>query len=94
MRTRTLALPASTGTRFLLGRAPNCDCVVPEECVSRRHAQVWNEEGRWWLRDLGSRNGTRVNGVRVTERTEVRPGDRVNLGGAVYRLSARGAAYA
>jgi hypothetical protein len=90
-RVPSLALPRATGTRMLVGRAPNCDCVVPDDCVSRRHAQVWNDGGHWWLRDLGSSNGTRVNGVRVIEATEVRPGDRVNLGGATYRLSARGA---
>ena len=88
-RVPSLALPRATGTRMMVGRAPNCDCVVPEECVSRRHAQVWKDGGHWWLRDLGSRNGTRVNGIRVIEATEVRPGDRVNLGGATYSLSAR-----
>ena len=93
-RVPSLALPATTGTRVLLGRAPNCDCVLPDECVSRKHAQLWRDGERWFLRDIGSRNGTRVNGVRVSEITEVRPGDRVNLGGAVYRLSARGAACA
>jgi len=71
------------------GRAPTCDCVVPEDCVSRRHAELWREDERWLLRDLRSRNGTRVNGVRVIEPVEVRPGDRLNLGGAPYRLRAR-----
>jgi len=70
----------------LVGRAPSCDCVVPEECVSRRHAQIWREGERWYLRELGSRNGTRVNGTRVIERVELRPGDRVSLGGATYRV--------
>jgi pSer/pThr/pTyr-binding forkhead associated (FHA) protein len=63
--------------------------VLPEECVSRKHAQLWRDGERWLLRDLGSRNGTRVNGVRVLEAIEVRPGDRVSLGGANYRLRAR-----
>jgi hypothetical protein len=85
-RVPCLALPATTATRMLVGRAPNCDCVLPESCVSRKHAQLWRDGERWYLRDLGSRNGTRVNGVRVIEATEVRPGDRVNLGGAIYRL--------
>jgi FHA domain/Domain of unknown function (DUF1707) len=85
-RVPSLALPSGTSTRMLVGRAPNCDCVVPEDCVSRRHAQLWRDGERWYLRDLGSRNGTRVNGVRVIEATEVRPGDRVSLGGAAYRL--------
>jgi FHA domain/Domain of unknown function (DUF1707) len=85
-RVPTLALPGVEGIRMMVGRAPNCDCVVPEECVSRRHAQIWREGDRWYLRELGSRNGTRVNGTRVIERVELRPGDRVSLGGATYRV--------
>jgi FHA domain/Domain of unknown function (DUF1707) len=88
-RVPTLALPRAEGVRLVLGRAPNCDCVVPEECVSRRHAQIWREGERWFLRDLDSRNGTRLNGTRVIERAEVRPGDSVSLGGATYRLRYR-----
>jgi hypothetical protein len=88
-RIPTLALPSDARSRMLVGRAPNCDCVLPEDCVSRKHAQVWRDHDRWFLRDLGSRNGTRVNGVRVIETVEVRPGDRVSLGGANYRLRAR-----
>jgi FHA domain/Domain of unknown function (DUF1707) len=85
-----LALPRAEGVRLMVGRAPNCDCVLPEDCVSRRHAQLWREGERWFLRDLGSRNGTRVNGMRVIESVEVRPGDRLSLGGAAYRLRSRG----
>ena len=88
-RVPSLALPTRKGVRLTVGRAPTCDCVVPEDCVSRRHAQLWREDARWFLRDLGSRNGTRVNGVRVIEPVEVRPGDRLDLGGASYRLRAR-----
>ena len=84
-----LALPSSGATRMLVGRAPNCDCVLPEECVSRKHVQLWRDGERWFLRDLGSRNGTRVNGMRVIETTEVRVGDRLSLGGATYRLHTR-----
>ncbi len=57
--------------------------------MSRRHAQLWRAGERWFLRDLGSRNGTRVNGMRVLEDVEVRPGDRLSLGGATYRLRSR-----
>jgi FHA domain/Domain of unknown function (DUF1707) len=85
-RVPVLALPATTGGPVLLGRARECDCVLSEPSVSRRHAELRREGGRWLLRDLGSRNGTRVNGVRVLEETEVAPGDRISFGGARYRL--------
>ena len=85
-RVPSLALPTGTATRMIVGRAPNCDCVVPEDCISRKHAQLWRDGERWYVRDLGSRNGTRINGVRVMEAIEVRRGDRLDLGGAPYRL--------
>ncbi len=88
-RIPSLALPGSERVRLTVGRSPSCDCILPEDCVSRRHAELWREDDRWFLRDLRSRNGTRVNGVRVIESVEVRPGDRLNLGGASYRLRAR-----
>jgi hypothetical protein len=89
-RVPTLGLPRTEGARLTVGRAPSCDCLVPEESVSRRHAELCREGERWTLRDLGSRNGTRVNGMRVIEEVEVRPGDRLTLGDATYRLSSRG----
>jgi FHA domain-containing protein/uncharacterized protein DUF1707 len=78
-----LALPERTVT---LGRSRDCDCVLAEPSVSRRHAELRREDGRWLLRDLGSRNGTRVNGVRLLDTMEVCPGDRVSFGDARFRL--------
>jgi hypothetical protein len=88
-RLPALCLPAGAGATVLLGRSRECDCVMSEASVSRRHAQLRREGDRWLLRDLGSRNGTRVNGLRVLEETEVRPGDRLSLGEARYRLALR-----
>jgi hypothetical protein len=88
-RIPTLALPRAEGVRVTLGRGPSCDCLLPDDSVSRRHAELWQEAGHWYIRDLGSRNGTRVNGMRVLEPVEVRPGDRLALGDATYRLSSR-----
>jgi hypothetical protein len=85
-RVPSLALPRTEGFRLTVGRAPSCDCVVPEDSVSRRHAEIWREGERWLLLDVGSRNGTRVNGMRAFEAVEVRPGDRLSLGDATYRL--------
>ncbi len=47
---------------FLVGRHPSCQLVIDDPSVSRRHAQVYLHNGEMWLRDLGSRNGTFVDG--------------------------------
>jgi hypothetical protein len=86
-RIPVIALPTAATTRVTIGRANDCDCVLTEATVSRHHAELRRDGGRWLLRDLGSSNGTRVNGMRVLEATEVHPGDRVALGDARYRLA-------
>jgi FHA domain/Domain of unknown function (DUF1707) len=91
-RTPVIALPAAGTARVTIGRASDCDCLLSDATVSRHHAELRRDGERWLLRDLGSRNGTRVNGMRVLEATEVHPGDRVALGDARYRLSLRAAA--
>ena len=83
-----LGLPAAadlTAARLLIGRSSTCQLVLADDTVSRRHAELRVEDGRWLLRDLGSSNGTWVNGRRVIE-AEVRPGDLLHLGGAEVRL--------
>jgi hypothetical protein len=81
-----LALPATDGAPVAIGRSRACGCVVPEPSVSRKHAELRRAGDRWLLRDLGSRNGTRVNGMRVSEEVEVRPGDRISFGGVPFVL--------
>ena len=68
-----------------IGRSGSCHLVLGDDTVSRRHAELFIDDGRWILRDLGSSNGTWVNGRRVVE-AEVRPGDVVHLGGCLIRL--------
>ena len=78
-------LETAVGGRLLLGRAPTCQLVFADDTVSRRHAELRLVEGRWMLRDLGSSNGTWVNGRRVME-AEVAPGDDLQLGGLALRI--------
>jgi hypothetical protein len=87
-RVPQLALPQS-GAAITIGRSPECECQLDEPSVSRHHAELRREGDRWLLRDLGSRNGTRVNGMRVTDEVEVRPGDHISLGGVRFRAAAR-----
>jgi hypothetical protein len=85
-RTPVLALPDHPTRPVTIGRAPDCDCHLVEPSVSRRHAQLRRVDETWLLRDLGSSNGTRLNGMRVIEEIQVRPGDQLSLGGVRYRL--------
>jgi hypothetical protein len=80
-----LVLPATEA--IVLGRSRRCDCVFSEPSVSRTHASLRYVRGRWWLRDLGSLNGTYVNGSRLVDELEVRPGDEVAFGATTYRLA-------
>jgi FHA domain/Domain of unknown function (DUF1707) len=87
-RATRLPLPAhSPDTTLIIGRDQRCDCVLADASVSRRHAELTQRSGSWVLRDLGSLNGTRLNGWRVITPVEVRPGDHVTFGGVDVRLS-------
>jgi serine phosphatase RsbU (regulator of sigma subunit) len=65
------------GSRSVLGRSPECEVVLDVAAVSRRHAVVTKEEDRFFIEDMGSRNGTFVNGQRVMDRAPLRDGDQV-----------------
>src|SRR5262249_50750375 len=68
---------------LVLGRDPGCDWVLDDSRVSREHARVSESEGEHLVEDLGSRNGTRVNGRPVTGSVALRDGDLVDIGNAV-----------
>ena len=68
-----------TGAPMRIGRAPECELVLSDNRVSRRHARLAPRDGVLILTDLGSTNGTRVNGHRVTE-VVLGAGDRVQIG--------------
>jgi hypothetical protein len=65
--------------RLVLGRSRACDVYVADLNVSRRHAELRQEGATYWIVDLGSTNGTEVNGKRV-ERERLRDGDKITLG--------------
>ena len=68
-----------SGSKVVLGRSRECDIVVSDPNVSRRHAELRRDNGRWSIVDLGSTNGIKVNGRRVSD-APLRQGDRVTLG--------------
>jgi pSer/pThr/pTyr-binding forkhead associated (FHA) protein len=65
---------------FSLGRHPHCHFRPACAMVSRHHCTILHRDGKVFVRDLLSRNGTFVNGQRVADEVELRPGDQVQVG--------------
>jgi pSer/pThr/pTyr-binding forkhead associated (FHA) protein len=69
-----------TQREVLMGRDPASDVLLADKSVSSRHAVLSFHEGQWWLEDLGSRNGTRLNRQRLARSTVVTSGDEIRCG--------------
>jgi len=67
----------------LIGRSSEA-LPITDQSVSRRHAELTPDGGRWWVRDLDSANGTLVNGSAIDGRVELRPGDEIRCGGTCF----------
>jgi hypothetical protein len=78
-------LPLPDGADLLVGRESDLDLVLQEELVSRKHAKLTVRGGEVTVQDLGSTNGTFVNGQKV-KRSKVEPGDRILIGASLMRL--------
>ena len=76
--------------KVIIGRSEDCDVVLVERQVSRHHAQIRRLDSQYVLEDLGSRNGTYVNGREVTEPHILQDGDEIQIALCV-RLSFVGA---
>ncbi len=70
---------------LLIGRRESCDIVLRFSNVSAHHCQMQLAGGYWYVKDLKSRNGVKVNGVRVVER-RVDPGDVLSIAKHSYEL--------
>lgn len=89
----SLVLPDGTAlsisaTPLVIGRLPECAVVLDDTNISRRHAQVALDDGAVVVSDLGSTNGTFVNGRRITRAT-ARPGDEITVGTSRLRVEVR-----
>lgn len=84
---------AGTGTRFelegdqaVIGRSSECDVPLDVAAVSRRHAVVVRDRGRYFIEDLESRNGTYLNEQRIMDRTPLRDGDWIVICDQTFRF--------
>jgi predicted component of type VI protein secretion system len=76
--------------RLAIGRKKECDVRIPAPSVSREHCELRVESGKLWVKDLGSANGTYVNGERIQE-VEAQAGAVLAVGPAVFVLRIDGA---
>jgi hypothetical protein len=87
--------PGLRGSRFDLsaseltvGRAPGCHVSLPDDTfASTLHARVFARDGTVYVEDLGSTNGTFVNGLRLSAPAVLRPGDQLQVGSTVMEAS-------
>ena len=74
---------------LVIGRSSRCDLAVADRCLSRQHIRIFKSDDEWQVEDMGSRNGTRVNGTMISGPTPISPGDvidasmsRITFGGS------------
>jgi serine phosphatase RsbU (regulator of sigma subunit) len=94
--TISLHVVPSTGVPFdyepedddvVIGRSSDAGIAVPDRSMSRRHARLFREAGEWLVEDLGSRNGTLLNGRRITDPTPVGIGTTLRIGSTTINVT-------
>src|ERR1700733_10175021 len=79
--------PIATDKQIVVGRSSDLDMVLVEDMVSRKHARIAMQNEQIWIEDLGSTNGTFVNGEKI-KRARLKEGDRVLIGTSILKLIA------
>lgn len=78
-----LPLRLSEGSPAAIGRHSSCEFVLRKDDVSRRHAEVFFQDGGFRLRDLGSTNGSFLNGEKVEDSAPLAAGDKIEIGSSI-----------
>ncbi|HBM74755.1 MAG TPA: hypothetical protein DD429_04280 [Clostridiaceae bacterium] len=69
-----------------IGRLPDNNIVLDSEYVSGKHARIYLKNNSYVLKDLGSTNGTFLNGARINKPIVIRNGDNINIGGILFKV--------
>jgi hypothetical protein len=75
-----------TTPEITIGRHPSCEWMLPDETVSSRHARLVYHHDQWWLEDLGSRNGTLLNGEALSAPAVLTSEDKVSCGQVAFTV--------
>ena len=70
----------------VVGRDPDCQCVLVDGTISARHVRFAYHHGQWWAEDLGSRNGTALNDGPLNTPTIIVHGDTIKIGQALIKI--------
>ena len=76
----TISVTPLADHSVLVGRSPQARISIPDPAVSRRHCEISTENSRWYVKDLGSRNGTYLNLKPVRRKRRLRKGDCIRVG--------------
>ncbi|MQF69152.1 FHA domain-containing protein [SAR202 cluster bacterium AD-804-J14_MRT_500m] len=87
MKDQSVALAASSAVT-IVGRSTDNDVVIDDLSVSRQHARITSENGLYYLEDLGSANGTYVNGIQSSGRQTINPGSTIKVGKTEMKFNA------
>lgn len=82
-----LEVRSFTDPEIIIGRDPTCEISLEDEVVSSHHARLSYHHSQWWLEDLHSTNGTRLNGEMLSTATVVIAGDVIGCGGVTLTLT-------
>ena len=80
--------PLKPNKQVVVGRSSDLDMVLVEDMVSRKHAKITSQDGKVLIEDLGSTNGTFVNGEKIARPTRLKEGDRILIGTSILKLIA------
>ena len=72
--------------KLLVGRRESCNIVLRFSNVSSHHCQLFVDSGYWFVKDMGSRNGTKVNGRRISGRKRLDPNDTLSVAKHTYEI--------
>src|SRR5215471_3950405 len=80
--------PLRMNREIIIGRSSDLDMVLVEDMVSRRHAKISSTEAEVYIQDMGSTNGTFVNGEKIAGRALLHEGDRILVGTSIIKVVA------
>ncbi len=76
----------TSGDNTLIGRSPGCQIQIEDPAVSKQHARLYTSEGKWFIEDLNSSNGTYLNSHSIQKPKSLKPNDVIRVGTHSFRF--------